>query len=52
MKIPIGIIKNCIPPQEASPNPKIIPPPITLEITIFLFSDFIPLKNRYKPNNP
>ena len=52
INIPIGIIKNCIPPQAESPNPKNIPPVINLEIAIFLFSDFIPLKKKYIPKSP
>ena len=52
MNIPIGIIKNCIPPHDARPNAKKTPPPINLDIVIFLLSDLIPLKNKYNPNNP
>ena len=52
MNIPIGIMKNWIPPQDARPNAIKIPPPINLDMVIFLLSDLIPLKNKYKPNNP
>ena len=52
MKIPIGIIKNWIPPQDARPNARKTPPPINLKIEIFLLSDLIPLKNKYNPNKP
>ena len=52
MKTPMGITKNWIPPHEARPKLKIIPAPIILETAIFLFSVFIPLKNKYSHNNP
>ena len=35
IKIPIGNTKNCIPPHDANPKPKTIPPPITLRKAIF-----------------
>ena len=37
---------------EPEPNAKKTPPPINLDIVIFLLSDLIPLKNKYNPNKP
>ncbi len=36
----------------ARPKAKIIPAPIILEAATFLFSAFIPLKNKYTASNP
>ena len=47
---PSGIIKNWIPPQDASEKVIIIPPKIIFENAIFLFLDLIPLKNKYNAN--
>ena len=49
---PIGIIKNWFPPHEPMPKAIITPPEIIFKNAIFLFSDFIALKNRYQPKRP
>ena len=52
MNIPIGIIKNWFPPQDDNPKLMVIAPKIIFRIAVFLFSDFIALKNKYNPSNP
>ncbi len=43
---PMGITKNWMPPQEASPKVSIIPEPIIFAMAIFLFFVLIPLRKR------
>ena len=51
-KNPIGNIKNCMPPHEARPNARKIPPPTIFAREIFPLSDFMALITRYTDNNP
>ena len=45
-KSPIGNMKNWMPPHEARPKARKIPPPTIFAIDTFPLSDFIPLRRR------
>ena len=45
-KIPMGNMKNWIPPHEARPNPSKIPAPTIFATETFPLSDFIALRSR------
>ena len=45
-KIPIGMIKNWLPPQAEIEKVVKIPAPISLAIAIFLLFEFIPLNRK------
>lgn len=51
-KIPIGIIKNWLPPQDEIENAVKIPAPKSLINAIFLLLDFIPLRRKYTAKRP
>ena len=45
-KIPMGRIKNWMPPHEARPNAIKIPAPTTLAMDVLSSYDFMPLRSR------
>jgi len=51
-KIPIGIIKNWLPPQAEIENVVKIPAPMSFANATFLFWEFNPLKSKYIVKNP